>query len=205
MRKRMRTKLRIRARTRMRIVLLLLPAILLFAALPFPPAVRATTLARLSLEQLAAGSDAVARVRCAGAESHWENGSIWTVTTAEVVETMKGNLPREIAVRLPGGRVGHLTAAVEGTPRFHPGDEAFVFLQRSRPGGFTVAGWVEGTFRISRDPRTGVETVTQDSSAFAVFDTATRTFRTEGIRRMPVAEFRARMAAALSRSEENIR
>ena len=117
--------------------------------------VRATTLARLSLDQLAAGSDAVARVRCAGAESRWENGSIWTVTTFEVVETMKGNLPREIAVRLPGGRVGHLTAAVEGTPKFNPGDDAVVFLERSPAGGFTVAGWVEGTFRISRDPRTG--------------------------------------------------
>ena len=30
-----------------------------------------------------------------------------------------------------------------------------------------MAGWVEGTFRIARDPRTGGETVTQDSSAFA--------------------------------------
>ena len=55
---------------------------------------RATTLARLSLDQLAAASDAVARVRCASAESRWENGSIWTVTTFDVVETMKGNLPR---------------------------------------------------------------------------------------------------------------
>jgi len=198
-------KMRIGTRAGMRIVFSLLPTTLLFLAFSFLISVRATTLARLSLEQLAAGSDAVARVRCAGAESHWENGSIWTVTTAEVVETLKGNLPSEIAVRLPGGRVGHLTAAVEGTPKFHPGEDAFVFLQRSRAGGFTVAGWVEGTFRVSRDPRTGVETVTQDSSAFAVFDTATRTFRIEGIRRMPLEEFRARMAAALSRGEEKIR
>jgi hypothetical protein len=183
-------------RTRTRIILSLLTALL------FLPAIRATTLARLSLDQLAAGSDAVVRVRCAGAESRWENGSIWTVTTVEVVETMKGNLPREITVRLPGGRVGHLTAAVEGVPKFNPGDEAVVFLERSRAGGFTVAGWVEGTFRISSDSRTGGETVTQDSSAFAVFDAATRTFRTEGIRRMPIEKFHARIAAAIARSEE---
>ena len=96
----------------------------------------------------------MARVRYAGAESRWENSSIWTVTTFDVLETIKGNLPREVTVRLPGGRVGHLTASVEGTPRFHPGDDAVVFLQHSRAGGFTVAGWVEGTFRISRDLRT---------------------------------------------------
>ena len=186
-------------RIRVRIIFALLPALL------FLSSVRATTLARLTLDRLAAGSDAVARVRCAGGESRWENGSIWTVTTFDVVETLKGNLPGQIAVRLPGGRVGHLTAAVDGAPKFYPGAEAVVFLERSRAGGFTVAGWAEGTFRISRDPRTGGETVTQDSSAFAVFDAATRAFRAEGIRRMPIGEFRARIAAAVARNEEKSR
>ena len=186
-------------RSRFLIIISLLPALL------FLPAIRATTLARLSLDQLAAGSDAVARVRFARAESRWENGSIWTVTTFDVAETMKGQLPGEIEIRLPGGRVGHLTSTVDGTPKFNPGDEAVVFLQRSRAGGFTVAGWVEGNFRISRDPQTGTETVTQDSSAFAVFDAATRTFRAEGIRRMPIEEFRARIAAAVARNEEKTR
>jgi hypothetical protein len=139
------------------------------------------------------------------AESRWENGSIWTVTTFDVMETLKGQLPGQIEVRLPGGRVGHLTSAVEGTPKFNPGSEAVVFLQRSPAGGFTVAGWVEGSFRISRDPRTGIETVTQDSCAFAVFDTAARAFRTEGIRRMPIEEFRARIAASVARNEEKTR
>jgi hypothetical protein len=174
---------------------------LMFLAI-FVTAPRATTLARLSLDQLTAGSGAAARVRCVRAAAHWENGSIWTVATLDVLETMKGNLPREIAVRLPGGRVGHLTARVEGTPKFAPGDEAVVFLEPSPGGEFTVAGWAEGTFRISRDPHTGNESVTQDSSAFAVFDASTRTFRTEGIRRMPIAEFRARISAAIARNKE---
>jgi hypothetical protein len=169
------------------------------------PATRATTLVRLSVDQLAAGSDAVARVRYVRAESRWENGSIWTITTFDVVEKWKGNLPGQIDVRLPGGRVGHLTSTVEGAPKFNPGNETVMFLQRSPAGGFTVAGWVEGNFRISRDPRTGGETVTQDSSAFAVFDAPTRTFRAEGIRRMPIEEFRARLAAAVARNEEKSR
>ncbi len=80
------------------------------------------------------------------AESRWENGSIWTMTTFDVVETMKGNLPAQIAVRLPGGRVGHLISTVDGTPKFSPGNETVVFLQQSPAGGFTVAGWVAGKF-----------------------------------------------------------
>lgn len=104
---------------RMRIRIAILSFLPLLLCLP---AIRATTLVRLSLDQLAAGSDAVARVRFARAESRWENGSIWTVTTFDVVETMKGQLPGEIEVRLPGGRVGHLTSTVEGTPKFNPGN-----------------------------------------------------------------------------------
>jgi hypothetical protein len=182
--------------------LLVFPLLLLCCT---SPTACATTLARLNVDDLARASDAVARVRCTGAESRWENGSIWTVTTFGVVETWKGNLASEIAVSLPGGRAGHLTATVDGAPRFRPGEEAVVFLEKARAGGFTVAGWVEGTFRIARDPRTRVETVTQDSSAFAVFDAATRTFRAEGIRRMPLDEFRSRVAAAVARSQEKKR
>ena len=176
-------------------------AVLLCAA----ASMHATTLARLSLDEMAAAADAAARLRCASAQSRWENGQIWTVTSLEVLETMKGTLPARITVRLPGGRVGHLTAIVDGTPKFSPGDEVVAFLEKSGAGGFSVTAWVEGTFRIGRDPRTGIETVTQDSSTFAVFDAATRTFRTEGIRRMPMEQFRERMATALTRAQEKSR
>jgi molybdopterin-binding protein len=193
--------LRTKTINRKAITFLRLISIFLILIPLFPYAgVSATTLQRLSIDQLTAGSDAVARVNFSGTESRWENGTIWTVTTLRVVEIIKGTLPAEISVRLPGGRVGHLTATVEGTPRFHAGDDAIVFLKTSPAGGFSVAGWVQGTFRVSRDPRTGVQSVTQDSSAFAVFDSTTRSFRTEGIHRMPVEEFRGRVASAIARS-----
>jgi hypothetical protein len=169
------------------------------------PWLQATTLARLSLDELASASDAVARLRCTNTESRWEGGSIWTVTTFNVVETLKGYLPATIEVRLPGGRVGHLTATVDGTPNFAPGAEVIAFLEKSCAGGFTVAGWVEGTFRISRDLRTNAEVVTQDSSAFAVFDATTRTFRAEGVRRMPLEEFHSRAVAAIAHREDRPR
>lgn len=179
-----------------------LTIVFVFALLP---GLRATTLARLSLDQLAGAADGVARVRCAASESRMENGAIWTVTAFDVIETMKGNLPAQVVVQLPGGKVGHLTAAVDGTPKFRPGEEAVVFLERTRSGGYSVAGWVEGTFRIARDAASHREIVTQDSSGFAVFDASTRTFRTEGIRKMPVELFRERVAAAIARAQEKSR
>ncbi len=189
-------------RTLMKTKLQSIAIVLVFSLLP---ALGATTLARLSLDQLAAAADGVARVRCVGAESRWEDGSIWTVTTFDVIETLKGNLPAQVAVRLPGGKVGHLTAAVDGTPRFSAGEQAVVFLERAPTGGYSVAGWVEGTFRIAQDAVGGRELVTQDSSGFAVFDAATRTFRAEGIRKMPMELFRSRVTAAIARAQEKSR
>ena len=104
------------------------------AMLCFVTSIQATTLARLSLDQLAKAADAVARVRCTSVESRWENGAIWTITSFAVVETLKGPLPARITVRLPGGRVGHFTASVDGTPKFSAGDEAVVFLERYSGG-----------------------------------------------------------------------
>jgi hypothetical protein len=180
-------------------------ALLLAGLFLFVLTAGATTLARMSLDRLAAAADAVARARCASAESRWENGAIWTVTSFDVIETMKGALPERFTLRLPGGRVGHLTDTVDGAPRFSPGDEAVLFLERSRAGGFSVSGWVQGTFRIGRDPHTGQQTVTQDSSSFPVFDPATRAFRAEGIRGMPMETFRERLMDAIARVQEKTR
>ncbi len=160
---------------------------------------QATTLERLSLDELVAASSAVARVRCLGTESRWEGGEIWTFTSFEVLETMKGAVPRLITVRLPGGQLGHLVSKVDGVPRFHAGEEAFLCLERTRTGDFAVTTWVQGTFRIHHNAQTGQESVTQDSSGFAVFDPATRQFRPTGIRKLPLELFRQHLAEAVER------
>ncbi len=158
---------------------------------------RATTLAQMKLDGLAAAAHVVARVRCLGNESRWEGGEIWTFTSFEVVEAMKGAVPRLVTVRLLGGRVGHLVSTVDGVPRFRPGEDVILFLERTRAGDLSVTGWAQGTFRIRRDAHTGRERVTQDSSRFAVFDPASRRFREAGIRSLPLEVFEERLAALL--------
>jgi hypothetical protein len=159
---------------------------------------RGTTLARMTLGQLAAAAQVVARVRCTGSASRREDGSIWTFTDFAVEETFKGAPGAHVTIRLPGGRDGHLMETVEGAPRFVPGEEAIVFLERTRSGDWSISAWAEGTFRIARDPQTRRATITQDSSAMAVFDPATRTFRSEGIVRMPLAEFLTTLSTAIT-------
>jgi len=162
-------------------------------------ATQATTLEQMDLAHLAHAAQVVARVRCLSSESRRESGHIWTFTRFSVVETMQGALDATLLVRLPGGRDGHLVEGVEGVPRFLPGEETVLFLERTRTGDWSVTAWAEGTFRIERDARTGRERVTQDSSRMPVFDRATRTFRAQGIARMPMSSFREKLAAAIGR------
>ncbi len=160
-------------------------------------AANATTLARIRFDELARQATAVARLRCLGAESFLERGEIWTETQFAVVERSKGLLPGLITVRSLGGSMGSLHSRIEGVPAFRPGDEAYLFLWGREGEPYRVLGWAQGTFRIARDPRTGMETVTQDSAAAPLFDPRTRKFRHGGIRNLPLAIFQLKLRKAL--------
>jgi hypothetical protein len=160
-------------------------------------AANATTLSRLRFEELVNQATAVARLRCIGVESKWQAGEIWTETRFETVEVNKGTLPTVVSVQMLGGIVGNLHSRVAGVPAFRPGEEAYVFLWQRDGEPFRVLGWSQGTFRISREPRTGIERVTQDSAAAPIFDPRTRRFRHGGVRNLPVAIFQLKLRKAL--------
>jgi hypothetical protein len=164
----------------------------------------ATTLARLSFNDLAQQSSAVARLRCLGSEFHWDRGELWTETRFEVLERNKGLLSGIVTVRTIGGVSGHLHSHVDAVPIFRAGEEVYLFLWE-RPGEpYRVLGWAQGTFRVARNADSGVETVTQDSANAPIFDPRTRTFRHGGIRNLPIAIFQLKLRRALEgKREEN--
>src|ERR1700733_6721937 len=102
------------------------------------PATTATTLARLSLAQMAHAAGSIVRVRCLSVSSQWEAGTIWTFTEFQVLEHFKGAPPARIRVRMPGGRVGHVVATVEAAPKFQPGEETILFLEITTAGDYAV-------------------------------------------------------------------
>lgn len=175
----------------------------LAVALLAAAAVHATTLRRMTLDEMTATASVVARVRCISNQVRAEQGEIWTFTSFETVETLKGAAPAQFHVRLIGGRLGSLKSTVDGVPRFRPGEELILFLEPSPAGArandWTVVSWVQGTFRVGRDPASGRESVTQDTSGLAIFDPATRQFTPGGIRNLPLAEFKQRVTTAAQR------
>ncbi|MGC2466836.1 MAG: hypothetical protein WA517_16695 [Candidatus Acidiferrum sp.] len=163
---------------------------------------RATTLSRLKLDDLAQESTAVARLRCLGAKSLWDQGEIWTETKFEVIQREKGSLPGIVTVRMLGGNVGHLHSHVDEVPAFRTGEEVYLFLWGRDGERYQVMGWSQGTFRIARNPNSGLEVVTQDSASAPVFDPQTRAFRRGGIRNLPVAIFREKLHKALRQQNQ---
>lgn len=167
-------------------------------ALLFCWIVRATTIERLSVEDIADLAQLIVRARCVSNSSFWERGDIWTTTTLEVLDTWKGPRTGRITIRLLGGTVGALKSSIAGIPRFREGDEVILFLEATKHGGFTIVSWGQGTFRIVSDQRTGLKIVTQDTAAFETFDPQTHLFRATGIRDLALEDFRSRVEAAIA-------
>ena len=161
----------------------------------------ATRLERMSVAKMTQNAQLVVRAQCLANSVAWDGGEIWTVTSSEVEDSRKGaptGAAQQVTVRLLGGSVGNLTPAVSGVSRFRPGEEVILFLQPTTRGDFSIVSWVQGTFRIHRDTRSGAEIVMQDTAAFDTYDPTTRQFDAEGIRNLSVAALRLRVQSALA-------
>lgn len=175
-----------------------------FAALSilnFAAIANATTLERMSLRRMTQITKTIARVRCISNATIWDSGEIWTMTTFDVEQNWRGTLPSQIKVRLLGGKVGGITSTVPGVPRFSPGEEAVLFLERTQQGDLSVVSWEQGVFRIRRNNRGADESVTQDTASFAILDPRTRRMQMAGISRMPLTDFRAEVENAIAEAE----
>lgn len=124
---------------------------------------KATTAIAATLEELIDTADAVVVGKVVASESRWnaEHTKIYTYTTFEVEEYLKGSGPSTVTIRTLGGQVGEQVMHVEGVPRFQLNQREAVFLQTfaSEPNTFSVRGWEQGRFRIVPNPETGEDTL----------------------------------------------
>ncbi|MGA2843980.1 MAG: hypothetical protein ABSF68_01025 [Candidatus Acidiferrales bacterium] len=171
--------------------------IALCASLLACASVTPTTLAHMSVAKLTHVSRLILRARCVENSTAWDAGEIWTFTTYEPTEVWKGSAPPRVSVRLLGGRIGNLTSNVSGVPRFRAGEDVVLFLTPTTLGDFSVVSWVQGTFRIHHDQRSGEDMVAQDSASFETFDPLARKFAASGIHDLSLQELRSQVAAAL--------
>jgi hypothetical protein len=127
----------------------LVVALLLFMLLA-APLCRATTVQRLSLEDLVKKAHSIVVGRVNGARTYWSSDGrlILTSYTIQVDESIKGQPSGAVEVTTIGGKIGDLELHVSGMPSFKNGESAVVFIEQS--GAYqTVVGLSQGKFTVS--------------------------------------------------------
>ena len=162
----------------------------------------ATTLIRMSLEQLAEASTEIIRGRVVSQETRWNTAHtrIYTYTTLALEQTYKGNPPSSLVVQQPGGRVGNVHVFVAGTVHFHAQVGYVLFLERSAADSskFLLVGMMQGAYRIYRDPKT------QEEKLILPLGSLTRGAPASGVGSLiagpavPARQFQTEVSAALS-------
>ncbi len=146
--------------------LLLVRVILLFPL--FEVTTLATSIQILSLEKLTQSSSNAVQGKVTKIESFWNKNqtAIYTRVILTREKALKGSLPDEVVVFLPGGTVDGRTTIVIGAPEFKLDQEVVLFLNPATgyeeevelPAAvvpFRLTDLVQGKFDVVVDPATG--------------------------------------------------
>jgi hypothetical protein len=162
----------------------------------------ATTLLKMSMNDLIAQSTHIVRARITGSRSAAMGQDIYTYYQLQVSETLKRGaiLPAEVAV--PGGVYGNLRQIGVGSPVLVQGQEYVLFLWTSRSGMTQVIGLSQGMFNLRQDAsgetvlnRPAITDQMLDKSGKAVTDTAV-TMKWSDLRSLIVRTLQKSSAAA---------
>ncbi|MGH8495764.1 MAG: hypothetical protein ACREVN_06485 [Gammaproteobacteria bacterium] len=129
---------------------------LLLASL-LPAVLQATTLVKMSTEQLAAQATDIVIGTCTSVRSIWVDRSLVTLATIDVSESLKGDVRTELTLVLPGGvdasRPVPIAVTYPDAPVVMPRDDVVLFLERDAPvqNGYQIVGFSQGKYSVVRD------------------------------------------------------
>ncbi|MCU1324781.1 MAG: hypothetical protein JWN34_151 [Bryobacterales bacterium] len=159
----------------------------------------ATTLQRLSFEELTDTSDLIVAGKVTRSWSAWDAGHryIWTHYSVAVSATEKGVQAATVELAEPGGVVEGMGMTIAGSVAYKVGDEVLVFAQRMANGVIRTAGWGQGKYTIQADGKLRAEIA---SRAVEYVDLKTATTGIEPLRSLDgltLQEARLRVASRL--------
>ena len=106
----------------------------------------ATTIERLSVDEMIAKSTLIVRGKALGAEGVRRGGVIYTDYTFQVAETVRGSGASSLRGAGRGGKAGGSSQYFAGTPRMEPGQDYVVFVWTSKSGVHHIIGLSQGLF-----------------------------------------------------------
>jgi hypothetical protein len=129
-----------------------LTVVLLIGALVDPwVSAWATTLRKLSIDDMIQQSTAIVRVQVTGSSAAFRGKDIYSYYQLQVIENMKAVSPQSLAVAVPGGVAGGVRQMVAGAPMLATGQEYVIFLWTSKSGLTQVIGLSQGLFAVTQN------------------------------------------------------
>ncbi len=110
--------------------------------------VPATTLERLSLDEMAAKSHIIVRATVLGQTAMQRGSLVYTVYSLKVSEKLKGDAGETLRVSVPGGTIGRIRQSFAGTPTLQTGSEYVVFVWKGQSGILHIIGLSQGLFDL---------------------------------------------------------
>jgi hypothetical protein len=122
----------------------------LAAALLLLSAASATTIAKLSFNQLTDNADLVVSGTVTRSWAAWDAAHkyIWTHYDVSVLSQIKGSAGQTVEIEELGGVVGDSGMTIPGTVVYQTGEKVLVFLSRWPNGYLRTTGWGQGKYRI---------------------------------------------------------
>ncbi len=155
----------------------------------------ATTLERLSMDQIIAKSTYIVRAKVIGGAGTISNRSIYTKYSLQVIETLKGSAASYIEVLVPGGTSNGMSQSIAGAPKLTIGNEMVLFLWQSPKGNLMVIGMQQGAFDLQKDA-TGKQFISRTAiTDSALLDGAKLIPQTDNGFRMSLLDLRQRILA----------
>jgi hypothetical protein len=109
----------------------------------------ATTLEKLSVDDMVQKSTSIVRGRALGATSTQRGSIIYTVYRVQIAEVLKGSIAAGTTeVFVPGGSFNGLRQSFAGSPSLATGTEYVIFLWTSPKGIPQVIGLGQGVFEV---------------------------------------------------------
>jgi hypothetical protein len=136
----------------MKMKVLVLATVLVGMGVAISPA-RATTMVSMSMEQLIQAASDIVQARVVNQTSAWNatRTQIVTITTLQVLQTLKGKAASIVQVRQLGGTVGNMTEFVPGDVSLRPQGEYVLFLEPAGDSDYHVVGMTQGSYPVYQD------------------------------------------------------
>lgn len=130
------------------------------------------TVEYISLDRMTKESQLIVYGKVISQYSIWEDKSIYTYTTIEIYDVLKGNYKsKKVVVKQMGGTVGYISQVVDGTPKLELGKEVVLFL-RDWKGAYWIHSIVLGHYNVIEEK--GKKFVFNDLNNIGLIDPTTK-------------------------------